>query len=48
MSLYLSNGASLDLEDKREVIGNENLLKMNFGWGKVDGVRESYACSKFN
>ena len=34
MGQYLSNAASLDLEDKREVVGNEILFKMSFGCGK--------------
>ena len=34
MSLYLTNDAFLELEDKREVVGNWILLKMSFGFGK--------------
>ena len=48
MNLYLSNGAFLELEDKREVIGNWILFKMSFGWGKMGEVCESYVWSKFS
>ena len=48
MSLYLSNGASLKLEDKTEVVGDWILFKISFGWGKMDEVCESYAWSKFS
>ena len=48
MSLYLPNDAFLELEGKREVVGNWICLKMSFGWGKMDEVCESYAWSKFS
>ena len=48
MSLYISNGAFIKLEYRRECVGNWILFKMSFGWGKMDEVCESYAWSKFN
>ena len=32
--MYLSNGEFIELEDKREVVGNATLFKMSFGLGK--------------
>ena len=48
MRLYLPNDAFLELEDKIKFVGYLILLKMGFGWGKMDEACESYAWSKFS